>query len=338
MLNGHGDDIMEYGDIRLNFSSNVYTRFEHTGLFRHLSQSLSHISNYPEVNASSLACRIAEYNGVGHDEVIVTNGATEAIYLIAQAFRQSRSTILQPTFSEYADACRMAEHEVVNIKALSDFRYEQGKTNLLWICNPNNPTGRYIDQKEINAIMRENPQLVCVIDASYAPFVDTTKVGGDVEFPDRTICLHSMTKEYAIPGLRLGYAISYRTLISRMAERRMPWSVNQLAIEAGFYLLDHADDYKIDVESLLNESKRVTSVLSSECDIYVEQSDTHILLCRLREHTAAELKDYLARKHGILIRDASNFVGLTPHHFRIAVQDREQNDVLLNTIKEFLNR
>ena len=106
MLSGHGDDTYKYKDIRINFSSNVYNHFCHDGLYAHLASRMDCIRNYPPPTPSELEKEIASLHGISPDEVIVTNGATEAIYLIAQAFSEYTSQILQPTFTEYEDACK----------------------------------------------------------------------------------------------------------------------------------------------------------------------------------------------------------------------------------------
>ena len=113
----------------------------------------------------------------------------------------------------------------------------------------------------------------------------------------------------------------------------MPWSVNGLAGEAGLYLLAHSEDYRLPLEMLLHERKRVGEALQASgiCDVL--PSDTHILLCRLRSGNAAELKERLIRQHGILIRDASNFEGLDSRYFRIAVQTPAENDELINCLR-----
>ena len=112
MIEGHGDDAYKYQDINVNFSSNVYNHFCHEGLFCHLAEKLDNVVFYPEPAPARFEAALAQLLGLHSDEVCVTNGATEAIYLIAQTFRRSRSSILMPTFSEYRDACRIHEHQI----------------------------------------------------------------------------------------------------------------------------------------------------------------------------------------------------------------------------------
>ena len=106
MINGHGDDLHKYENIRLNFSSNIYPRADISPLLEHLKQHLDSIRTYPEPDAASLEKAIAEYHGIPAENVLATAGATEAIYLIAQTLRDEKTfAVKRPTFSEYADAC-----------------------------------------------------------------------------------------------------------------------------------------------------------------------------------------------------------------------------------------
>ena len=325
MLTGHGDDIRRYKDIRINFSSNVYNHFDHTRLFRHLAESLPHVLNYPEPTPTTLEERLAQMLDLQPSEVMVTNGATEAIYLIAQSFTGASSAILHPTFSEYQDACRLHHHIL-----------DGNNEDMIWICNPNNPTGLTIDKADLLAIIGENSNTVYVIDASYSPFTLQPLItpAEAVRLPN-IFMLHSMTKGFAIPGLRLGYVTACTTLLDRVRKCRMPWSVNQMAIDAGHYLLSHIDDYRLDIHALMAERERVASLLAEIRGIEVFPSDSHILLCRTLHGSSPMLKDYLARHHGILIRDASNFEGLDNSYFRIAIQTPKENDELINSLRQW---
>ncbi|MBO4664942.1 MAG: pyridoxal phosphate-dependent class II aminotransferase [Bacteroidaceae bacterium] len=334
MLNGHGDDVYRYKDIRINFSSNVYNHFDHEGLYCYLADKLDNVASYPEPSPTSLEAELAMMLGIKPDEVCVTNGATEAIYFIAQTFRRSKTAILMPTFSEYADACRIHEHTLCSIYALDQI---PERAQMVWLCNPNNPTGSVIDKDELMKCFKAHEDVIFVLDASYAPFTLKPQITPKeaVGLPN-VIMLHSMTKEYAVPGLRIGYITASKALLQNIRLQRMPWSVNQVAIDAGHYLLAHEDEYRLDVDTLVAERERVAEKLQKLGCIETWPSDTHILLCKLRMGKASSLKEYLATQHGILIRDAGNFEGLDSSFFRIAVQEKEENDELIDAIGEWL--
>ena len=144
-------------------------------------------------------------------------------------------------------------------------------------------------------------------------------------------------KEYGIPGLRLGYLTACAALAERIGLQRQPWAVNTLAQEAGLFLLRHRGDYVLPVEELLEERQRMAAALQQLGVVEVWPSDTHILLCRLRMGNAASLKEYLAERCGLLIRDAGNFEGLDERFFRIAVQSVDEDDALLRGIGEWMS-
>ena len=332
MIEGHGDDAYKYKAIKINFSSNVYNHVDHSGLHQHLFQQMESIRTYPEPEPYSLEKVLAKRFHLSSEEVCVTNGATEAIYLIAQTFRNQISAILMPTFSEYADACRLHGHKVVPIYNLNRLP-DRGR--LIWLCNPNNPTGEVREKEVLTACIKQNSQRIFVMDQSYEFFTQKALLTAReaAEFPN-VILLHSMTKRFAVPGLRLGYITACKELLHEIRTQRMPWSVNQLAIEAGHYLLS-SSQYDIDISLLLREKERLVQSLLSIGGMEIWPSDTHYMLVQLRMGKAAALKEYLATEQGILIRDASNFEGLNEHFFRIATQTPEENDKLVESIKKW---
>ena len=252
----------------------------------------------------------------------------------AQAWRGSRSAILMPTFSEYADACRLHAHEVEPVFTLDAL---SGRTSLVWLCNPNNPTGEVRPADRLRRLIEEHPRQLFVIDQSYEAFTlkEVLGVGETAALPN-VLLLHSMTKRFAVPGLRLGYLTGHKDLLQKLRRYRMPWSVNALAVEAGTYLLRHASAYQLDLNALLAERQRVAGELEKLGGIEVWPSDTHYMLLRLRGGKASALKEWLADTHGLLIRDASNFEGLDEGFFRIAVQTPEENNQLITAIKEWM--
>ncbi|MDE5676612.1 threonine-phosphate decarboxylase [Phocaeicola sp.] len=334
MIEGHGDDAYKYKAITINFSSNVYNRVDHSGLHRYLFRQMESIRTYPEPEPCSLEKELAEQLRLLPRQVCVTNGATEAIYLIAQTFRNRTSAVLMPTFSEYADACCLHGHKVISLYSLCHLPEEAG---LVWLCNPNNPTGEVRNKEELLACINANLQRIFVIDQSYEFFTQRPLLGAaEAAALPNVILLHSMTKRFAVPGLRIGYATGCERLLREIRLQRMPWSVNQLAIEAGHYLLRSSSDYNVDISLLLNEKERLAQALLSIGGMEVWPSDTHYMLIRLRMGKASALKEYLATEHGILIRDASNFEGLDEHFFRIATQTPEENDKLIKCIAKWI--
>ena len=337
MIEGHGDDLYKYGKkIVSNFSSNVYNRIDHSGLYQRLNEQLSTICSYPEPMPYSLESEIARRYSLTPRQVCVTNGATEAIYLIAQVFQGRISAVLGPTFSEYADACRVHRHKVKPFYSLDALPED---AELVWICNPNNPTGEVRNKEDLKALVDSHPDKLFIFDQSYEYFTLKSLLGikEAASFPN-VILLHSMTKQYAIPGLRVGYFTASEGLTDDVRCRRMPWSVNSLAIEAAKYLLEEGDGISADIPQLLAERERLTNLLLATGMLEIWPTDTHYMLIKLRMGKAAALKDFLAVNHGILIRDASNFEGLDERFFRIATQTPEENDKLVKAISEWMEQ
>ena len=347
MIEGHGDDSYKYkGGIKANFSSNVYNAVDHTGLKKYLSRRMNVVASYPEPGPYSLERLLGCRLDIPSECVCATNGATEAIYLIAQTFRDSRTAVLVPTFSEYADACRIHGHKVEYIRSLR--KIPRG-IRTVWLCNPNNPTGTVTDKDFLKEVVLSHPDTYFIIDQSYEDFTlqpvfSAREAAG---YPN-LILLHSMTKHYAIPGLRLGYFTACEPLAYKIRGNRMPWSVNALAVEAGRYLLENGLPDLPDLAVYLSERERLARRVEGLGAFCPLPSDTHFMLvrigrrsgsCREKEwRTAAVLKEYLATEEGILIRDASNFYGLDERFFRIAAQTPQENDYLVEGLARWLEK
>lgn len=322
MINGHGDDAYQYADveIRSDFSSNISPQTDHRALSDHLASLMSRlVAHYPEPEAWSLERQLAERLHIAPEQVIVTSGATEAIYLVAQAFR-FRPVIPTPTFSEYADACAL-------YPPLDTSR------SVLWLCNPNNPTGEVTSQSTLQDYIRCHDLIV--IDQSYEDYTDLPMLTPQKAVTlDNVIQIHSLTKTYAVPGLRLGYLTASASLTAVLRRYLRPWSVSAPAVEAGRFLLAHNE---LRLQPDLAEARRLCSQLQRIKGISVQPTQTSFMLCRCDCSTAARLKDYLVYHHGLLIRDASNFSGLSPHHFRVAARTAPENDALVKAINLFVS-
>jgi threonine-phosphate decarboxylase len=335
MIDGHGDDIHHFpGQIRANFSSNVWPCTNMPLLERHLCEKIATIQHYPEPDAGSLLRKLADFHDLTPEHFRATNGATEAIYLIAQTWRDSASSIVIPAFSEDEDAARIHGH---SLSFTSEYTEIEPGTDLLWICDPNNPTGKACGQKALLELAAARPEMLLIIDQSYVDFTEFTSLDlpEAVAYPN-VIIIRSTTKRYSIPGLRLGYIAAHPSLIEQIAARQMPWSVNALAIEAALFLMD-APKTGCRIFDYLTETRRLQRELQRIDGLEVFPGDTPFFLCRLKNGRAADLKRYLAVEHGLLIRDASNFRGLDEGYFRIYTLMPEENDWLVNGIKAWMS-
>lgn len=338
MIEGHGDDIYRYdaGMVRINFSSNIYQQADHTALQEHLKEHLDVINNYPEPQPRSLEKMIAQQLGISPEAVMVTNGATEAIYLIAQMFHHSASIIPQPTFNEYADACRI-NHHIITYENTDDLK-ELPADRVYWICNPNNPTGNVMTKGIIEYMARRSPRYTFVVDQSYEDYTQERLISPkEVLGCHNLLVLHSLSKRFAVPGLRIGYITGHPDVIQLLRSIRHPWSVSALAIEAGKFLIKRNEPAIPDLTSYLLETTRLRANLRKIEGIRVFETKTNFMLCEIEPATSTKLKFYLVHEHGILIRDCFNFTGLSDHFFRVATQRPEENDALVDAIRQFIS-
>jgi len=340
MISGHGSDSHKYSQkIKADFSSNVWYKGVQIKLIKHLQDKLQNIIHYPEPNALSLSKKIAIKHKLNFYNVLVTNGATEAFYLLAQAFEKQRSYIVYPAFAEYEDACKIFKHKLrfVKINNLSD-EISLQPNSLFWLGNPNNPDGLITSKETIRTLCKNNPLTFFVIDEAYAELCDESEtVVSLLKEYDNLIVIHSLTKTFAMPGIRLGYVLASKKIIKLLTSIKMPWSVNYLALEAGDFILGNYEKYLPDKKNLSLKSKSFQKELNSIDGLDVKESNCNYFLIHLKKGKASDLKQFLIDEYGLLIRDASNFRGLNETYFRIAIQETSFNNILIDAINEFLN-
>ena len=267
---------------------------------------------------------------------MVTNGATEAIYLIAQLYSGWASIIPQPTFTEYEDACKVYNHL---LSYNTDDELEiLPEDRLYWLCNPNNPTGNVVNKQLINHVIRQNPRYLYVVDQSYEDYTLSPMLKPhDLTDCYNVMLVHSLSKKYCIPGLRLGFIFSSPIIIDRLRQIRQPWTVNAVAIEAGKYLLEHDPKMVPDLPDYLAEAQRLRQQLSAIDGLLVMDTATHFMLVNIDHGDTHDLKKWLIDHYGILIRDASNFRSLDNHCFRVTARTPEEDDRLVEALNEYLN-
>lgn len=299
-----------------------------------LGAHLEGIFHYPEPDAGSF-CRVAaEYHGVESAGVLAGNGATELFYLVAHAFAGRRTLIPVPSFTEYEDACRLYGHRLEFTEETEVRRFPEG-FDLMFICNPNNPDGRIWTPDDICFILEHYPETVLVVDESFVWFAPEAQTAvGLLDKYSNLLVIRSMTKCYAIPGLRLGYMLGAKKLVERISRFAQPWSVNALAIEAGKFLLRQGEAGLPDAAGLLRRQRAFSVRIAGIPGFRPRPSHTSFFLTET-DYDAAGLKTWLLEHHGILIRDASNFRGLNNHYFRVNTLTDEKNNALLGALKSY---
>jgi threonine-phosphate decarboxylase len=338
MLFGHGDDFYNSRqEVKINFSSNVWHGANLEKLTEHLRTQFDKLTHYPDPDVSTLKRLLARRFEIKDENVVVTNGSVTAFYLLAQAWRGAKSTILVPSFSEYEDACRLHEHEITcysNSEDLSGLALKG--QDFCWIGNPNNPDGKLIHRSELLKLIAANRHTVFIVDQAYAAFTTEDMLKpGDLKTNRNLALIHSISKAYNVPGLRIGYIMASPAITKEVNKYLIPWSVNAMAIEAGKYILIHPAQFTLPIRKWQRETAELIYRLNKLEGLEVLPTATTFFLVRLKKGTAAALKNHLLEHHGILIRDASNFHGLDESFFRLSTQAGAENNLLADAIREW---
>ena len=306
MASLHGDDYP--GLLKANFSSNIWHGADNSALYDYLAKLLPTIQRYPEIEAESLKEVLAAKIAVSPSNISIGNGSIDIIYRIAQCYQGSKSVIISPTFSEYSKACYLNNHTVVQCKTADiESKLEHCKPDLVWLCNPNNPDGNCMDINYLKGLLEAYPQVMFIIDQSFAEFTLSETLAADSVLKySNLILIYSLTKRYAIPGLRIGYVAACESIIAELDQYRIPWSVNTLAIEAAKYLLSQNERNHFELKAWLSESLRFQNEINKIGIYKTVPSKTPFFIVELIQGKAAELKKFLL-KSGLLIRDANNF-------------------------------
>jgi len=352
MIDGHGGNIFDKAkelccepmDI-LDMSSNVNPLGPMPGLMAHLHVYLDQIIALPEAGAGAIIKDFSRYHDIDPTHVLAGNGTTQLIYTLPVALQIRRALILGPTYSDYADACRM--HNVDFGFALSDVNssfchdlddLDVAACDTVFICNPNNPTGILIPSEVIEYQCRKNPNTRFVIDESYLPFVPeslaVSLIGSSLP---NIIVLNSMSKIFRIPGLRIGFIAAHPSTIEKIGHYMLPWSVNTLAQAAVNYLMSHerevSEFIKKTRDYLAEERQFVMLALASAPGIQLFPSTTSFMLAKL-ERLGAEAVSRHLLKFRILIRNCGNFQGLSDCFIRISLKTHDVNQLLTEQLQE----
>jgi histidinol-phosphate aminotransferase len=298
------------------------------------------IHRYPDREALALRRELASRLSLSMDRIVVGNGAAELLWLTAFSFIQAGDPVLiiGPTFGEYARCARLmgAQVEILRAEADADFQVSLHAVErmlakmhpcLIFICNPNNPTGSVIAPDQIGWWARSYLQTLFVVDEVYRPFAEGIASVLDLGLPN-ILSVNSMTKDHAIPGLRLGYIAGSVELIRAIARVRPPWNVNAAAQAAGIAALSDGTHALSSLKTLRQDKQLLLSGLQT-MDLYPVSSATHYSIVDVKD--GAAFRHHLLQKR-ILVRDCASF-GLA-NYVRISTQRPEHNQALLAAIGE----
>ena len=335
----------------LDFSANINPLGIADGVRREIIANVDGLVHYPDPDGREIKQAIAEYYQVPEKNLLLGNGAAELFYLYFNTLRHRNVLIPVPSFSEYERAAVAAGAEPVfhylaaSAGFLPDWEALLPKLafmDCLIIGNPNNPTGCLVSRDEIEHCLRAAAKLgvMVLIDESFMDFRsdgDRYTVRGLLEQFDNLVIFHSLTKFYALPGLRLGFALANAALVKRLEQGKDQWNMNLLAQKAGRAALLEADYQEKTCCLIQTEGDYLTGELATIGGLRVFKPSVNFILFNTRQRgvTAGELTAR-AKKQGILLRDCSNYPGLDDYYVRIAVRNHEENCLLVNCLKKLL--
>lgn len=354
----HGGDIYTDGLLKgrelIDFSSNINPLGVPKSFVNSINAGLEALTRYPDYKYRELKSSIYRYLGktyINEENLILGNGAAEVIDLVIGSF--SKILLVAPSFVEYEKSAVKAEVEIEYSYLSNDMSIDysdiynklensiaENKIEAIVLGNPNNPNGGVIDKDKLGPIMKfcsENG-IVIIVDEAFIEFTASADNSflQELENSKNIFIIRALTKFFAMPGIRFGYGISKdSSLIEKIKSKQIPWNINCFAELAVKSVLQDEQYINKSLEWISEELPCFMKNLS-EIDIISEvyESKCNFVLCSLRDVTGQQLYEYCLSK-GIVIRRASNFLGLDDRFVRFAVKDRETNNKLINVLKGF---
>lgn len=303
------------------------------------------IEQYPDSEAAQLKRKISGVLRVPSENILVGNGTTELIRLIATAyFRRGNPVLLiEPTYGEYEVASRIAGARLIRHHAGASDGFlprieevmkliRKSRPRAVFLCNPNNPTGKYLTRKSVEDVLGALGEGLLILDEAYASFVDTKWDSTALITGGKAVILRSMTKDYGLPGLRLGYALAHEGITEDLRRVCPPWNVNAVAQQAGLAVLEDREYFEQTLIKI-NEAKNYLTSKLARLGLKVLPSDANYFLMQV--DSATEFRRSLLG-YGILVRDCTSF-GL-PEHVRIAPRTMPECERLVNAVKSLKSR
>ena len=356
----HGSDLEKIEEIYhikkediTSFSANVNPLGISPLLRDTLAKHVDAITSYPDREYAQLRKSICAYTGANFENIIVGNGSTELISLFIQTTHPKKALILGPTYSEYEREISLEGGHTLYypLKEENNFQMDvedfcsqlNDSLDLLVLCNPNNPTSTAVARKDMRKILDCALQfgISVMVDETYEEFTPEGSKISSIPLTNNynnLIVLRGISKFFAAPGLRLGYAVTGNPdLLKYINTKKNPWTINSLAEIAGCIMFSDKDYINKTKALITGERQRMYDTLSSWKTVKVYPSCTNFLLVRiLREDvTSDRVFDHCIRK-GLMIRDCSTFPFLDSSYIRFCVMSPEKNDELLEAFREIL--
>ena len=350
MTGTHGGDWAgyetEYGFLPLDFSANISPLGLPEGVREAAVQALQDAERYPDPLCRGLRTRLAEGHRVPAAQIVCGNGAADLIFRICRVLRPKKALLTAPDFGEYKRALREENCEIRTVTRRESegflLRWEDlagsiHGAELLFLSNPNNPTGLVTGREELRKILKlcRDEHCVPVIDECFLDFTEASEAKSlipDLGQNPELVILRAFTKTYAMAGLRLGYALcGSAAFAARLQSAGQPWPVSNVAQAAGAAALQD-DNYVNRLRALISgERPRVSRALTALGLRVIPGEANYLLFCCEDKELGEKLQ-----KRGILIRDCRNYAGLTEGWYRIAIRSKDENDRLIHMLGEVL--
>lgn len=317
----------------LDFSSSINLLGPPQGVAGAVKVAATEIAYYPEEGAAAVKAVMADYLGVLPAQIVPGNGSIELIYWLAAALKPRRPLVVEPTFSEYRRACLGAGAACDSFRLREDegFAFEAGLLDprghdLVFLCNPNNPTGYLTPVDELARLWRRCRAAGAglVVDEAFVDFAGEEASLLETGVSEGLYILRSFTKSHALAGLRLGCLVADSGYAENLGSMLPPWNINVFAQAAGQAALS---DWEY-IARARRETRAARRMLFDQLadlpGLFPLPSEANFLLCRLEGIGSGELADRLARV-GILVRDCRSFEGMGDRFIRVAVRSRREN-------------
>lgn len=330
---------MEQPDRLMDFSENCNPAGPPQAVLDMWPKLASQLHTYPDPSGEPFLSRVADYHQVSTSSVFVGNGAAEILSLIAERYRGKRAIVVHPTFSEYEATLQAKGVELIRTSASdrNGFRLpieviveKLPTASALYICTPNNPTGIMPKHEELLSLILKAGEVGCevVLDEAFIDFIDEKRsfIPMLSSFP-HVIIVRSMTKMYAIPGIRLGYTVAHSDVIESLKSRAPHWNVNGMAAAIGAVCLGE-EAYRQQAISHAAEERMKLSTFLKRYGCIVTDSEANFLSFRpgIGRDTRKLYTDMLAR--GIVLRHSENFRGMDGHWLRIGMKSKAELELL----------
>lgn len=338
----HGGDIYSSPGC-LDFSSNCNPLGLPDSVKEAMGRAVSMVENYPRTDHGILLEAIAEYEGVQSAQVLCGNGAAELIYAVCFASHPKKALLPVPSFAEYQSALESTDCEIQYYQMSEAFTIQRSileylteDLDLLFLTNPNNPTGLLIEEVLLKEIIEKCAKqgVRLVLDECFMDFVqerDAFSMKPLLENYPNLFILKAFTKRYAMPGVRLGYGFcSDQEFLKRMKRCMQPWNISVFAYEAGLAALQEENYVEQGRNLIFLERARLMAAFTEMQVKFLDSKANYILFY------GGEGLDEKLKKENILIRNCSNYTGMPSGWYRIAVRTETENNKLIEMLKKYL--